>query len=73
MQENFNSYRLIRNTEAPLDIETFFVNNGIDPTGLGEPTLPPISAALANAMYKATSQRYYHQPFASAEQKVVLG
>ncbi len=73
IQENFNAYRLIRNTEAPLEIETFFVNNGIDPTGLGEPSLPPISAALANAMYKATGQRYYHQPFTLADQKVEIG
>lgn len=73
IQENFNSYRLIRHTEAPPEIETFFVENGIAPTGLGEPTLPPVSGALANAMYKATGQRYYHQPFAIAEQTVELG
>lgn len=73
IQENFNSYRLIRHTEAPPEIETFFVSNEIAPTGLGEPTLPPISGALANAMYKATGQRYYHQPFATAEQAVELG
>ena len=73
LQENFNTYRLIRHTEAPPEIETFFVENGIAPTGLGEPSLPPISAALANAMYKATGQRYYHQPFATAEQTMELG
>ena len=73
LQENFNSYRLIRHAEAPPEIETFFVENGIAPTGLGEPTLPPVSGALANAMYKATGQRYYHQPFAIAEQTVELG
>ncbi|WP_445381899.1 molybdopterin cofactor-binding domain-containing protein [Robiginitalea sp. IMCC43444] len=62
-QDNFDTYRLIRNVEAPKEIETFFVDNGIDPTGLGEPSLPPIQGALANAMYKATGRRYYHQPF----------
>ena len=62
-QENFNKYRLIRNSEAPLEIETFFVENGIDPTGLGEPTLPPIAAALANAIYSATGKRVRQQPF----------
>jgi isoquinoline 1-oxidoreductase beta subunit len=62
-QENFNGYRLIRNREAPREIETFFVDNGIDPTGLGEPSLPPISGAVANAMAKATGQRLYDQPF----------
>ena len=62
-QDNFNSYRLIRHSEAPIEIETFFVDNGIDPTGLGEPSLPPIAAALANALEKATGERPYQQPF----------
>ena len=39
------------------------MDNGIDPTGLGEPSLPPISAALANALAKATGERLYKQPF----------
>ncbi|MEL7064603.1 MAG: molybdopterin cofactor-binding domain-containing protein, partial [Bacteroidota bacterium] len=64
-QNNFNSYRLIRHSEAPLEIETQFVQNGIDPTGLGEPSLPPVSAALANAIAQATGSRIYDQPFAS--------
>ncbi|MEC7265122.1 MAG: molybdopterin cofactor-binding domain-containing protein, partial [Bacteroidota bacterium] len=62
-QSNFDTYRLIRNTEAPKEVETFFVDNGIDPTGLGEPSLPPIVGALANALYKATGRRHYSQPF----------
>jgi isoquinoline 1-oxidoreductase beta subunit len=66
-QENFNRYRLIRNREAPLEIETFFVDNGIDPTGLGEPSLPPIMGALANAYYQATGKRLYAQPFAQED------
>tara|TARA_R110000765_G_scaffold78130_1_gene153641 strand:+ start:1480 stop:3684 length:2205 start_codon:yes stop_codon:yes gene_type:complete len=60
---NFDTYRLIRHKEAPKEIESFFVDNGIDPTGLGEPSLPPIIGALANALYKATGQRHYNQPF----------
>lgn len=70
-QENFDKYRLIRLAEAPEEIETFFVDNGIDPTGLGEPSLPPIQAALANAMAKATGQRVYSQPFIN--EKALLG
>ncbi|MCB0852458.1 MAG: xanthine dehydrogenase family protein molybdopterin-binding subunit, partial [Bacteroidetes bacterium] len=56
-QNNFHQYRLIRHANAPLEIETFFVDNGIDPTGLGEPSLPPVAAAVANAIYKATQER----------------
>ncbi len=70
-QSNFDKYRLIRHSEAPLEIETHFVDNGIDPTGLGEPSLPPIIGALANALYKATGKRVYDQPFVS--QQEVLG
>ena len=62
-QSNFNSYQMIRHNDAPVEIETFFVDNGIDPTGLGEPGLPPIMGALANALYKATNKRFYNQPF----------
>ncbi len=70
-QENFDRYRLIRLREAPMEIETFFVDNGIDPTGLGEPSLPPVMGALANALYKATSKRLYSQPF--AQKDIVMG
>lgn len=67
-QKNLNSYQLIRHTQAPKDIEVFFVENEISPTGLGEPGLPPAVGALANALYKATGNRYYHLPFSTADQ-----
>ncbi len=62
-QSNFDTYRLIRHSEAPRKIEAYFVDNGIDPTGLGEPPFPPVQGALANALYKATGKRFYKQPF----------
>ena len=62
-QDNFDSYRLIRHGEAPKEIDVHFVENGIDPTGLGEPPFPPVQGALANALYKATGKRIYKQPF----------
>ncbi|WP_224997921.1 xanthine dehydrogenase family protein molybdopterin-binding subunit [Cesiribacter sp. SM1] len=61
-QQNFNNYRLIRLKEVP-EVEIHFVDNGIEPTGLGEPALPPTGAAVANAIFKATSKRMYNQPF----------
>ena len=64
--DNFDSYRLIRIHEAPEEIEVFFVDNGIDPTGLGEPGLPPAISALANALASATGKRLYDQPFSMA-------
>jgi isoquinoline 1-oxidoreductase beta subunit len=62
-QRNFDTYRMIRNAEAPREIEIHFVENGIDPTGLGEPGLPPAAAAVANAIARATGKRLYSQPF----------
>ncbi|MCM4161126.1 xanthine dehydrogenase family protein molybdopterin-binding subunit [Antarcticibacterium flavum] len=64
-QSNFDSYRLIRHREAPKKIDVHFVDNGIDPTGLGEPPYPPVIGALANALYKASGKRMYKQPFIS--------
>src|SRR5690606_18076548 len=63
-RSNFDRYRMIRMTEAPKAIETYFVENQLDPTGLGEPAYPPVFAALANALYQATGKRLYDQPFA---------
>jgi len=62
-KNNFDNYRMIRHHEAPKAIEVHFVKNDIDPTGLGEPMFPPVFAALANALYKATGKRLYNQPF----------
>jgi len=61
-QNNYNTYRLIKMKEVP-EIETHFVDNGIDPTGLGEPALPPTGGAVANAIFKATGKRLRNQPF----------
>lgn len=63
MQKNFNQYRMIRMKEAPKKVAVHFVQNNIDPTGLGEPPFPPIFAAVANALYKATGKRLYKQPY----------
>jgi isoquinoline 1-oxidoreductase subunit beta len=73
-QKNFNNYRLIRYNEVP-DVEVHFVDNGIDPTGLGEPALPPTGGAVANAIFKATGKRLYNQPFMKQEEMkgVTLG
>ena len=63
VQKNLNQYRIIRHREAPKKIDVHFVQNTIDPTGLGEPPFPPVFGALANALYKATGKRLYNQPY----------
>lgn len=66
-ERNFNSYRLVRMSEVP-EVEVHFVDNGIDPTGLGEPALPPTGGAVANAVFKATGKRLRNQPFILEEE-----
>jgi len=60
---NFDKFRLIRMVEAPAQIDVHFVESDVDPTGLGEPSLPPAGGALANALFAATGIRFYKQPF----------
>ena len=68
-QSNFHNYRMIRHNEAPKKIDVHFVQNEIDPTGLGEPPFPPVFGAVANALFKTTGKRYYNQPFMGEESK----
>ncbi|MFN8354098.1 MAG: molybdopterin cofactor-binding domain-containing protein [Spirosomataceae bacterium] len=69
VQSNFNAFRLIRMNEIPA-VEVHFVNNGIDPTGLGEPALPPTGGSVANAIFKATGKRLFNQPFVQQDEKL---
>ncbi|GAB2522530.1 xanthine dehydrogenase family protein molybdopterin-binding subunit [Spirosoma aerophilum] len=72
-QTNFDKYRLIRHNEAPKLIDVHFVENDIDPTGLGEPPFPPVFGAVANALYKTTGKRQYNQPFQPELEKKIQG
>ncbi len=62
LQHNFNDYRMIRGNEIP-EVDVSFVDNGISPTGLGEPALPPTGGAIANAIAALQGKRLYRQPF----------
>ncbi|MFX7878666.1 hypothetical protein ABTK13_20590, partial [Acinetobacter baumannii] len=59
---NFNDYPVVRMNEAP-DVQTWFVDSDDTPTGLGEPGVPPVAPAIANAMYRVTKQRIRQLPF----------
>ena len=69
-KDNFDRYRMIRMNEIPASVDVSFVKNTIDPTGLGEPPFPPVFAALANALYQQTGERFYEQPFIHQLQKI---
>lgn len=60
-ESNFHDYPILRMNEAP-DIDVIIVDSGTDPTGVGEPGLPPIAPAVANAVFHATGQRLRSLP-----------
>jgi isoquinoline 1-oxidoreductase beta subunit len=63
---NFGDYRMIRMREAPLAIESHFIPSRRRPTGFGEPPLPPIAPAVANAIAALTGERIRMMPFMKA-------
>ena len=60
-ESNFHDYPMLRMNESP-EIEVIIIDSGTEPTGVGEPGLPPIAPAVANAVYKATGQRLRSLP-----------
>ncbi|WP_430423166.1 molybdopterin cofactor-binding domain-containing protein [Phenylobacterium sp.] len=64
-QANFDSYRVLRNSEAPT-VETYIVPSANKPSGVGEPGTPVIGPAVANALLAITGQPTLSQPFVKA-------
>jgi isoquinoline 1-oxidoreductase subunit beta len=62
-QRNFDGYRPLRIAEMPA-VEVHIVPSGAAPTGVGEPGVPPIAPAVANALFYLTGQRVRRLPFA---------
>ncbi len=65
-KNNLDRHSMIRISEAPKEIEVCFVENEIDPIGMGELAYPRVFEALANALHKATGMCFYNQPFISS-------
>ena len=61
MQSNFHDYPMLSLAETP-EIEVHIVASQSAPTGVGEPGLPPVAPALANAVFAATGQRLRELP-----------
>ena len=61
-QSNFNTYRIMRNNEAP-QIDIVLVASTDKPGGIGEPATALIGPAVANAMFAATGKRVRRMPF----------
>ena len=60
-QRNFNDYPMLRMFESPV-IEVFIVPSTEHPTGVGEPGVPPVAPAVANAIFAATGKRVRRLP-----------
>ncbi len=67
VQSNFHEYPLLRLPQAPRGIHLEFIPSDYPPTGLGEPCLPPLAAAVANAVFAATGTRIRRLPFARTD------
>ncbi|PYU04539.1 MAG: twin-arginine translocation pathway signal protein [Acidobacteria bacterium] len=65
-QTNFHDYQMLRMFESPT-IEIHIVPSEANPTGVGEPSVPPVAPALTNAIFAATGKRLRRLPIRSAD------
>lgn len=60
-QSNFDAYLPLRMSDMP-KVEVHIVPSNLHPSGVGEPGVPPLGPALANAVFAATGKRATHLP-----------
>jgi isoquinoline 1-oxidoreductase subunit beta len=65
-QSNFHDYRVLRMADSPR-VEVYLIRNLEAPTGVGEPAVPPLAAAVANAVFAATGVRLRALPLKLTE------
>ena len=62
-QKNFPQYGLLKLAQSP-QVETYIVSSQAPPGGVGEPGVPPLAPAVANALYALTGKRQRALPLA---------
>lgn len=66
-QSNFHDFQVARMSDAPYQVNVHFVDSDALPTGVGEPGLPPVLAALGNAIFAATGKRVRELPLSKTK------
>jgi isoquinoline 1-oxidoreductase subunit beta len=61
-QSNFTDYPILKLADAPPVIDVNFLESGAPMGGIGEPGLPPVAPALANALFALTGKRVRSLP-----------
>jgi isoquinoline 1-oxidoreductase beta subunit len=61
-QSNFHDYEVLRMSDAPAQIDVHIVPSTNAPGGCGEPGVPPVAPAVANAIFAATGKRLRKLP-----------
>ena len=65
-QSNYHDYRVLRFNEMP-KVDVHIIKNNQAPGGVGEPGLPPIAPAIANAVFSATGKRIRKLPILASD------
>lgn len=66
VEGNFDSYPMVRMSEAPAGIHTHIVESDAPPGGVGEPGVPPVAPAIVNAYFAASGKRLRELPLRNA-------